>query len=151
MGGDTNCDWRTDMKRFRITFNDGPMGNLSEKVDIEAESMDEAMSMAYKMPQAKSIRYTDFTVEEIEDGPKSIGIKFTYHYIDTGKIYNQYMIIWANDEAHAIAYYNENIRGKRFYQPWPHKIDSNGNCMYDVVAETYFACGVGYDFNALTP
>ena len=56
------------MKKFRITFSDGPTGNRSESVDVEAEDSDVAFSMAYRMPQAKDRRYTDVMVEECPTG-----------------------------------------------------------------------------------
>ena len=135
--------------RFRITYTDGPMGNEYAHRDIEAKDMDDAMSKAYRYPEAKSSRFTDFTVEEIVAGPKVIGICYNYTYADSGKTYQNYTFIRANDEAQAVEFYKKNIKGKRFYQPWPNKIDPKGNCIYGSVNYTYFAGGDEFAYDAI--
>ena len=61
---------------YRIVFHDGPEGNNSKSVDVFASSMDEAKTMAYKMPEAeRRDLYHEFYVQEIPREPSTIGIK----------------------------------------------------------------------------
>ena len=87
-------------------------------------------------------------VEEFPNGPSPIGIEFWYQDLMLKKKSCQYMIIFAEDEAQAVSFYNKKYKGKKFFQPWPHKIDEGGNCIYDEVRETYFAACTGYDDDA---
>ncbi len=138
------------MKKYRVTFHDGPTGNRSKNFDIEAENMDEAFKKAYRaFPDARYQGYTDATTTEIPTEPSPIGIRF--RYLENGKrSYCQYLIIKANDEAHAIEFFNRNLKGRSFFQPWPSKPDEKGNCVYGNVEETYFAACTGYDYDATT-
>ncbi len=139
------------MKKFRLTFNDGPMGNRRVSKDILAEDFDDAAIVARKMPEAyiKEFRDNDVVIEEIVDGPKVIGICYNYYDHSCKRTYQGYTFIRALDEAQAIDYYNKNIKSKVFYQPWPDKFDENGNCEYGAVAYTYFAGGDGYSYDAI--
>ena len=119
------------------------------RYDLEAENSDDAISKAYRYLRDRGIehRFSEVMVEEIPKGPTNIGIKFAYEEGKRGIYYN-YIVIRANDEADAEAFYNKTLLGKRFYQPWPAKIDENGNCVYGRVAETYFAACPGFDLDA---
>ena len=136
--------------KYRATFSDGPMGSKSNNFDFEAKDKDEAWEKVYARPEAKMHDiYTDVMLEGVPDGPKIIGIKFAYDDSRRGHTqYYQYMTIRALDEAQAVDYYNQNIKGKSFFQPWPYKIDEDGNCTYGAVRETYFAACPGYNFDA---
>ena len=134
------------MAKYRITFSGGPTTDISKHYDVEVKNSDEAFAMAYKMPEAKNRIYSNIWVEEIPVGDTNIGIRFAYK--DRGRTYHQYMVIHAKDERHAKEYYNKNIKGRNFYQPWSHKPDDNGNCVYGSIVETYFAACPGYDFDA---
>ncbi len=135
--------------KYRVTFHDGPTGNRSKKFDIEAGDMDEAFRIAYqRFPNAREMGFTDATTEEIPTEPSAIGIRFKYSDIRAEKSYSQYLVVKANDEAHAVEFYNRNLKGRSFFQPWPSKPDEKGNCIYGEVAETYFAACPGYDFDA---
>ena len=137
------------MPKYRITFTGGPIGKRSRSYDVDAKDVDEAFCIAYKMPEATSrMKYSDINVTEIQDGPKVIGVCFTY--TQAGHSYSQYLFIRAENEEQAKRYYRKNIQGKRFWQPQPGKPDENGNCVYGNIRETYFACASGYDFDALT-
>ena len=48
------------------------------------------------------------------------------------------MVIRADSEKDAVDIYNKTFKGKKFYQPWPDKIDPNGNCTYSNIKHTYF-------------
>lgn len=134
--------------KYRVTFHDGPTGNKSKKFDVDARDMDEAFRKARELfPNAWQAGYTDATTEEVPTEPSPIGIRF--RYLESGKkSYCQYLVIKADNEAHAVAFYNRNLKGRRFYQPWPKKPDDNGNCVYGEVEETYFAACPGYDYDA---
>ncbi len=138
------------MKKYRVTFHDGPCGSKSLKYDIEAENSDEAFNKAYKDLRAKGldICFTDSTTEEWPNGTSNIGIEFNYLEGRQRRAYSQYMIIRAENEQQAVEFYNRNFKGKRFYQPWPCKVEENGNCEYRNVARTYFAACPGADFDA---
>ena len=134
------------MKKYRATFYDGPNGNKHRKFDFEALSTDDAFAKAHLLlpsHEARALGFTDMMIEEVEDGPKQFGIRFSYEEGNRGRYYN-YMVIRANDEAQATEYYNRHYRGKRFFQPWPHTPDEKGNCIYGEIAETYFAACPGY-------
>lgn len=135
--------------KYRATFSDGPMGDKRKVYDFEAHNEDEAWAKVYAQPTAKNRTYTDVTLEEVEDGPKNIGIGFGYEDLMNKRAsWSQYMIIRAVDEKQAVEYYNEYFKGKHFYQPWPTKIDPEGNCIYGAVKETYYAACPGFDFDA---
>ena len=134
------------MGNYRISFYD-KQTDKSKNYDVAADSSDDAIKMAYKMPEAKN-RNAEIWVSEIQDGPKVIGIRFAYTQL--GRSYSQYLFIRAENEEQAKRYYRKNIQGKRFWQPSPGKPDENGNCVYGNIKETYFACASGYDFDALT-
>ena len=134
------------MAKYRITFFSDPTTDIVKKYDVEAKNSDEAFEIAYKMPEARNRMYRNVGVEEIPTGDTNIGIRFSYK--ERGKTYYQYMVIHAKNESHAKEYYNRNIKGRNFYQPWPRKPDDNGNCIYGAIAETYFAACPGYDFDA---
>jgi hypothetical protein len=139
----------TKIKTYRATFNNGPEGNESFKYDFEAENGDEAWKKVYAHPCAKKYpQYTDVTLEEVTDGPKVIGICYNYHDHHLKRDYQGYTFIKANDEKQAVEFYNRNIKGKHFYQPWPDKFDDEGNCEYGSVKETYYAGFDGYKYDA---
>lgn len=127
---------------FRITFYDGPDGNRSKKVDICAESFEDARRQAYQMDEVKYREYSDMMIEEIPKEPCVIGI--LYEYTDpylSGKS-TQPMFIKANDEAEAIRYYNNHYKNTHFDFPNYRKNDENGRCTRGRIVETYFAPGV---------
>lgn len=132
--------------KYRIVFSGGPSSDIRKHYDVDTKDSDEAFKKAFQMPEAKSRLYSDVSVEDIPTGVSNIGICFCYE--ERGKSYHQYMVIHAESERHAKDWYNANLKGKRFYQPWPHKPDENGNCVYGKIAETYFAACPGYDFDA---
>ena len=132
--------------KYRITFSGGPTTDIHKHYDVEAKDSDEAFKIAYKMPEAKNRIYREVGVEEIPEGITNIGIRFAYQ--ECNRTYHQYMVIRAESEDHAKRWYNANIKGRRFYQPWPHKPDENGNCVYGRIVETYFTFGSGYNFDA---
>lgn len=135
------------MPNYRITFTDGPCGDNTKSYDVKAVSSDEAFSMAYCMPEAKQHwKYSDVNVAEIKKGPKTIGVQFNYTQADHP--YCQYLFIKAENEEQAAKYYREHLYGLHFWQPWPHKPDDAGNCVYGGIKNTYFASGDGYDFDA---
>ena len=124
---------------YRITFYDGPEGNRSKKVDVSAESFDEARRLAWQMPEAKDKQFTDMMIEEIPKGPYVIGIQ--YEYIDpclSGRS-TQCMFIKANDEAEAIRYYNNHYKNTRFDFPDYRKNNENGRCTRGRIVDSYFA------------
>ena len=125
------------MGNYRISFYD-KRTDRSKNYDVAADDSDDAMKMAYKMPEAKN-RNAEIWVSEIQDGPKLIGVRFAYTQF--GRPYSQYLFIRAENEEQARAYYRKNIKGKKFYQPWPDKPTDSGNCTYGEIVETYFAIG----------
>lgn len=138
---------------YRVTLHNGPTGNdRCFKYDTVADSTDEALRRALKAFKLKHgydahVDFSDSTIEEHPVGASVIGIRFAYKE-GNGKGGHQYLFIKAETEKKAAEYYNSNIRGKNFYQPWPHKINDQGNCTYDSIADTYFAACNGYDFDA---
>lgn len=134
---------------FRITFYDGPEGSRSKKVDVFAESFEDARRQAWQMPEAKNRLYTDMMIEEIPKEPSVIGIM--YEYVDPGLSgrCTQPLFIKANDEAEAIRYYNKHYKNARFDFPNHQKNNENGRCTRGRIVETYFAAGVvRYDADA---
>jgi hypothetical protein len=120
-------------------------------VDVNATNSDEALKLA--LSELKRMKgdfgarsYSDATIEEHPVGASSIAVRFSYTE-DRGKGGCQYLSIYANNEEEAVKWFNANLKGKHFYQPWPAKINDNGNCIYDKVEETYFAVGQS-DFDA---
>lgn len=136
------------MKKYRITFSGGAMTDIHKTYDVTAKNADEAFKIAYGMPESDCRRYTEIGVEEIPEGIANIGIRFAYYDEGLKKTSYNYMIIKAKNESHAKEYYNATYKGKKFYQPWPHKINAKGNCVYGKVVETYFAACPGYDADA---
>ncbi len=127
---------------FRITFYDGPEGNRSKKVDVYAESFEDARHQAWQMPEAKNRLYSDMMIEEIPKEPCVIGV--LYEYTDpylSGKS-TQPIFIKAHDEAEAIRYYNNHYKNTHFDFPNYRKNDENGRCTRGRIVETYFAAGV---------
>ena len=101
--------------KFRITFYDGPEGNNIKTVDVASRDSKEAMSLAYRMPEAKMYElYTDMIVEEIPKEPSIIGIMFEYEGRGFNGTCSGCLFIKANDEAQAVAYYNKHFKNKRF-------------------------------------
>lgn len=135
------------MAKFRITFSNGANSNDHKTYDIEADNSDEAFRFAYGTPEANQRwRYSDVSVMEIKNGPKTIGVCFTY--TQSGRSYVQYLFIRAEDEEQARQFYQTHLKGRRFWQPWPDKPNDEGNCVYGKIKETYFAGGDGYAFDA---
>lgn len=124
------------MPNYRITFSAKMNSDICRSYDVTASDSDAAFAMAYKMPEAKRVGW-NISVMEIPDGPKAIGIRFSY--MQLGRMYSQYLFVRAEDEEQAKKYYRKNIQGKHFYQPWPDKPTESGNCVYGTIQETYFA------------
>jgi len=138
------------MKKYRVSFSKGPDSDQRLKYDIEAETSDEAFSKAYQYLKSKDIDslHSDSTIEEWPDGASNIGIRFKYYDGTLKREFSQYMIIHADNEIQAVEFYNSKFKGKHFYQPYPHRIEENGNCEYRAVAETYFAACPGAHYDA---
>lgn len=134
-------------KNYRITFYDGPMGNLSKDVDVYAENSDEALHMAYRMPEAKDRRFTDVMVGKIPEGPSIIGIEFEYTDTYFNDKFKEYMFIKANNEAEAVEYYNNHFKDKHFWFN-AGKTETDGKNVRGRVVKTYFACVERYDADA---
>ena len=140
------------MKKYRVTFiAKSGRDDDDNKYDVEAESMDAAFHAAYKLCESKfgypHGRFSDAQTEEIPEGISNIGLRF--RYIENGRrSYCNYMVVRAEGERQAKEWYNKNLKGMRFMQPWPNKPDERGSCVYGEVAETYFAACPGYDFDA---
>ena len=140
------------MKKFRVTFTPRD-GGVGIHFDIEAATSAEAEHEAYARCKrmyngGPEYIFSDMMTEEIVKGEQNIGIQFKYYDTMLKRDFTNYMVIHALSEEQAVEYYNASYKGKRFYQPWPHKIDDNGNCTYGVVVDTYFAACPGYDADA---
>ncbi len=118
--------------------------------DISALDSEDAFKQAYHWikSQNKDHLYSDITIMEIPQVASPIGIRFSYTDTLCKKDCCQYMIIKAESEEQAKKYYYDNFYGKRFYQPWPCKVDDKGNCIYGKVKETYYAACPGFHFDA---
>lgn len=133
-------------KKFRASFYNSK-SDVTKKVDFLANDSEEASRNALNMPEAKGHCYDNLTVEEWPESPSPIGIRFGY--AENGKDgYSNYLVVKARDEAHAVAFYNANYKGRRFFQPWPLKPDDSGNCVYGEVKETYFCAASCFDADA---
>lgn len=134
---------------YRITFHDGPNGNLSEYIDIYSKDSDEAMKKALSMPQAEDRRYAEVMVEELPDGsePVVVGVKFKVYDAVFKKEFTDYLFILAYDESQAKKYYMEHFMGKHFMHQ-PGKIVEDGKCTYGKIVRTYFPGLPGYDADA---
>lgn len=125
---------------YRVDFHNNETGK-SLKMDVEASSMKEAFSIAYKRFKAKYgsepcyCGYTDATTSEIPTGISTIGVAFRYSGRWDGKAH---VFIEADGEAAAIEIYNRTYKGRKFYQPWPDKINEAGNCIYGEVVDTWY-------------
>lgn len=135
---------------YRITFNDGPLGNKRKHFDVSAKSSDEAFQLAFMMPEAKSGIYTDVSVEEIPREPSVIGIEFQYYDTYFKQNFTDYIFIKANNETEAVDYYNKHFKDGRF-QFKASKTDENGKCIRGKILNTYFAACPGYDADATVP
>ena len=124
------------MKKYRITFHNGPMSSSHRDVDIEADSADEALKLAYRQPDAR--RYTKVTVQEIPVGRKVIGVEFSYTDTFFNETSTECLFIEADSELDARDYYNRNIKGRRFWFD-PGKPDDSGKNVYGAIISTYFA------------
>ncbi|MBR4608074.1 MAG: hypothetical protein IKO41_17850 [Lachnospiraceae bacterium] len=136
-----------NLKKFRASFYNSA-SDTSKKVDFLAKDSEDAFDKAMKMPEARQRwLYDNVTVEKWPKSPSPIGVRF--RYLENGRrSYCNYLVIKARDEAHAVLFYNENYKGKRFYQSWPNKPDDAGNCVYGEVEKTYFCAAPGYDADA---
>lgn len=75
------------MKKFELIFSMGPMSSKSERVYVNAETMEQAEAIAYTMRQAH--HYTNLLVSEFEQGECGYIVAFYYHRYSYGKkIYN---------------------------------------------------------------
>lgn len=132
---------------YRITFSDGPLGIRRKSVDVFASNSDDAFAQAQKMAESKNNSYTDVSVEKIPEEASPIGICFQYTDTKLGKKFRNHLIIKADNEDQAVSYYNNNVKGKRFWFN-PGDLDETGKCVYGEVLETYFASCHGCDFDA---
>lgn len=132
--------------RFRIIFYD-PETDTSAHFDVDAQNKDEAFSMAFGMPEAKSRIYKEVSVEEIKGGPKVIGIKFQYRDTYAKRDFCGYLFIRATNEEQARSYYRKHFQGENFWFD-AGKTESEGKCVRGNILETYFAAGPGYDADA---
>ena len=136
------------MKKFRIIFSDGPMGDRHKSYDVEAENSDEAFQIAYRKPEAQRYDlFTNISVEEIPEGASPIGIRFSYYDTYAKRNFTDYLVIKANDEKQAVEYYNSYYRGKHFSFNVG-EIEEIGKHIYGNVVETYFAACPGYHADA---
>ena len=142
-------------KKYRVSFLSKTRRDDDDvKYDVTAESFDDAFHKAYEMLKgdfgpSPYDYFFEGSTEEIIEGPKTIGIRFEHTEPAIGRNSENYLGIRAETEEQAIEYYNEHYKGKHFYQPWPHRIDPDGPCVYGRVKETYFMSGPGYHANAL--
>ena len=139
---------------YRVAFyNENGRDDDERRYDVEAKNEDDAFHKAYALCKrdlggGPEYRYTDSSTYMIPEGPTTISLKV--QYLERGKeTHATHMVIYARDEEHAKEYYNANIKGKRFWQPWPRKLDEDGNCVYGKVLKTDIAGCPGYDHNAL--
>lgn len=128
---------------YRITFTNGPTGNRSVHRDVYAVDSDNALTQAYKMPEARSRQYSNVWVEEIPDGPSTIGIEFeTYDKVIKRTFTNRVFVI-AKDEAEAKDWYKRNLMGRKTFCHYPDEPEPDSKCSYGRIRRTYFAAGVG--------
>ena len=135
-------------KKYRITFSDGPMGNRSESVDVEAESSGEALSIGWTLPQAKDRRYTEMAAEEWPDGPSTIGVEFETYDRVFKRTFTGRLFIRADSEKQAADYYRSHFEGKKSYCNYASRPEEGGKCSYGRIKGTYFAACPGWDFDA---
>lgn len=137
------------MKTYRITFSDGPTGNCSEHLDIQAETEEDAFQKACKLPQRQSGHYTDLDIEELpEAGPMNVGIQFRYYDTAFKQEFTNYLIIRANSETDAVKYYNEHIRYHYFSEGRRGEVLKEGRNQYKQPVGTYLASCPGWNFDA---
>lgn len=131
--------------RYRITFS----GKSSSKsFDITADSVEQAFSFAYQLPEAKMQWYfTDVSVQEIPAGPSVIGIKFQYTDTYAKQEFIEYLMILADSESQAVKYYNKHYKGGRFWFNASEN-DPTGKNIRGQVLETYYSSACGYDADA---
>ena len=82
-------------KNYRITFSD-ERGENFKSIDVYAIDSDDAFSQAYRMPEAKSGKYTGVLVEKLTPGPNVYGIEFDYFDTAFKKNFTGYMCIKSN-------------------------------------------------------
>ena len=132
------------MPNYRVTFHNGPNGNLYKNVDLIASSYEEAEALAYqKNGGVHALRmhgFTGCTIMEINEGPKVIGIEIECTDTCLKRNFRDYMFIKANTERQAVEYYNRNLIGKHFWFN-ANKEDASGKCVRGRVMSTYFAAG----------
>ena len=111
------------MKRFDLTYTDGPGSDHRARVIIEAENPDEAMQKAYRRPEAD--QYRDVWVSERVEGTTAYMVAFNYNYVFNGQVDKQtgegYIIINADDEAEAKRAYHKMFLDKYFDWLYPNK------------------------------
>lgn len=71
------------MKKFELLFHMGPNTSQSERVYVNAETIEEAEKMAYQMPQAK--QYRNLMVGEFKEGESGYMVAFNYYRHSHGK------------------------------------------------------------------
>lgn len=134
---------------YRITFYDGPEGNISKNVDVYAESFDDARKQARQMPEARNRMYSDMMIEQFPEGPSVIGVEFEWTDPYISGVCTGYLFIKANDEAEAVKYYNEHFRGKCFEGSHYGKNVDGAHSVRGRIRKTYFASGcVRFDGDA---
>ena len=137
------------MRKYRITFHDGPEGHRSKNVDVLADSFDDARRQARQMPEARNRLYSDMIIGQIPEGPSVIGIEFEWTSPYISGVCTGYLFIKANDEAEAVKYYNEHFKGKRFSGAHYGKNVDDADSVRGRVRSTYFPGGaVKFDADA---
>lgn len=101
--------------KYLITFMDGPTGN--EEVIVNAENLDDATDMAYRMPQATSGKYANLIVGEYANGNKSFGCVLKTELIWDGRWDGRnkgeiILCVNASDKSAVVRWARRNIVGK---------------------------------------
>ena len=135
------------MKKYRIIFSDGPMGNKSVHRDVATKDSDDAFRIAFRLPEAEQFRGHDVMVEEIVEGPQNIGVLFEYEDTVFKRTFKDNVIIRAESEKQAVSWYNQNLKGKRFWFT-AGEVKEDGKCVYGRAVDTYFAACPGYHADA---
>lgn len=111
------------MKRFDLTYTDGPESDRKVRVIVEAENSDEAMQKAYRRPEANW--YRNVWVSERVEGTTAYMVAFNYNYVFDGKVDQRtgegYIVINADDEAEAKRAYHKMFLDKYFDWLYPSK------------------------------
>ncbi len=141
------------MPDFRITFS--PKANAGSRArekhyDVTAKNSDEAFQIAYQKPETDSPYYQSIGVQEIPKQASPIGIHFKYLDTFANKTYSDYLIIKADSEEQAKDYYNQHLKGKRFWFD-AGKPEPDGKHEYQQILDTYFATCPGFHFDATKP